>query len=125
MAKHLDKGKKGETDARFYLQKKGYQILECNWRSGRSEIDIIAMHKNTLVFIEVKMRNTNVFGYPEEFVKPEKQKQILKGSLAYTEAKNWSGDVRFDIVSVTDDGKTKSVLHIEDAFYPFNGSIED
>ena len=42
-------GERGEAIAADYLLKKGYKIMECNWRWKRAEIDIIAMKENTLV----------------------------------------------------------------------------
>lgn len=45
-----------------YLENKGYKIIERNFRKGYGEIDIIATHKNILVFVEVKTRTTFLFG---------------------------------------------------------------
>ena len=61
---NISVGKKGEELARDYLSKLGYKILECNKRFSRfCEIDIIALDKNTLVFVEVKTRTTEVCGH--------------------------------------------------------------
>lgn len=59
MARHNDFGQDSETIARSFLLKKGYSILESNWRSGHKEIDIIAKDGEMLVIVEVKARNVN------------------------------------------------------------------
>lgn len=62
------KGKFGENIAAHFLQKKGYKIIERNFRARYGEIDLIATFKNTLVFVEVKTRTGTPFGRPEEAV---------------------------------------------------------
>ena len=58
-------GNAGEDLACRYLEKNGYEILERNKHYSRfCEIDIIAKHKNTVVFVEVKTRRTNAYGTP-------------------------------------------------------------
>ena len=65
MAAHNELGKWGEDLATAYLEQKGYTIVERDWKSGRRDIDIIAIDGNTVVFVEVKTRKNNVFGEPE------------------------------------------------------------
>ena len=106
-------GKDGEMQAERYLQQKGYAIMARNYRYKRSEIDLIALKDNWLVFVEVKMRSSEVFGFPEESVNAAKRKKILEGAAQYLEEANWQGNVRYDIVAIT---KNK-IEHFEDAFY--------
>lgn len=73
----------GEKLAANLLQKKGYRILEKNFRSKLGEIDIIALDKDTLVFIEVKTRWSKSFGPPEEAVTPRKIRSIIKTGQYY------------------------------------------
>lgn len=61
-------GKNGEDLAADFLQKQGYKIIERNFRTRGGEIDIIALHKDTLVYVEVKTRTSHEFGLPEESV---------------------------------------------------------
>ena len=69
MAAHNELGKWGEDCAVDYLQRKGYTIVERDWKSGHRDIDIIAADEDgTLVFVEVKTRRNRLFGNPEEAV---------------------------------------------------------
>ena len=119
MATHNDLGKEGEEIAKIFLEKLGYDILDQNYVYKNAEVDIIALHKNELIFVEVKARSSTSFGFPESFVVPEKQKQMAKVANEYFEKINFEGEIRFDIVAIvlTRDGK-HDVKHIIDAFFP-------
>lgn len=71
-------GDRGENLASELLQKNGYKILTRNFRSKFGEIDIVALDKDTLVFIEVKTRWSRAFGTPEESITPWKIRNIIK-----------------------------------------------
>jgi len=118
MAEHNDLGKKGEEIAAAYLEKKGYLILEKNWRQWRNEIDIIAMNGKCLVIVEVKTRQSNFFGEPEMAVTRDKQKALIRSANAYVRYKNIHSEVRFDILSIIISKTAEQIHHIEDAFYP-------
>ena len=106
-------GKLGEDLAAAYLSEKGYIILSRNYRYKKSEIDIIAIYNNTLIFIEVKFRKNNTFGNPEAFVTAKKESMILMGAENYIFENKWKGKIRFDIVSLT---SKENLVHFEDAF---------
>lgn len=119
MAKHTITGKTGEQLACTYLEEKGYIILHQNWRNKRQEIDIIAQFNNLLIFVEVKTRTGVGFGEPQDFVGRHKEVQLEKASLAYIEAHQYEGEIRFDILAIVIDSLHKShIQHIEDAFFP-------
>ena len=118
MAEHNDLGKQGEEIAADYLVKKGYRVLEKNWRQWRNEIDLVALDKNSLVIVEVKTRQSNFFGEPEMAVTRDKQKALIRAANAYVRYKNIQCEVRFDIVSVIISKTGEQIHHIEDAFYP-------
>ena len=60
-------GREGERRVAEYLRSKGYIILRRNWRDSRfGEIDIIAELNEDLIFVEIKTRRNNYFGYPVE-----------------------------------------------------------
>ena len=77
-------GKYGEDIAKNFLIKKGFQILEMNYRYSRvAEIDIIAEKKDVLHFVEVKTRTQEFFGKPLEAITPNKLKQIYSCAIQY------------------------------------------
>jgi putative endonuclease len=118
MAEHIELGKKGEDIAAAYLEKKGYRILEKNWRQWRNELDLVAVDGKYLVIVEVKTRQSNVFGEPETAVTREKQKTLIRAANAYIRYKNMDMEVRFDIISVILAKDSEQIHHMEDAFYP-------
>jgi putative endonuclease len=118
MAEHNELGKSGEQIAVDHLKKKGYKILETNWRSGKFEIDIIAQGKDQVVVAEVKTRTSNYMMEPEAAVTKEKQRTLIKAANIYVQRYNIELEVRFDIISIVISGKEYRINHIEDAFYP-------
>lgn len=113
---HQSSGQKGEDLAAQFLEEKGYQIVERNFRYKRAEIDMIARKGNLLVFVEVKARSSTTFGYPEDFVDEKKAALIITAADYYINAINWEGLIRFDIVSIMLKSQM-SIRHFEDAFY--------
>jgi len=109
-------GSKGEAEVVEYLKKKGYLVIEKNYRTKYFEIDIIAKTGNTICFIEVKSRKTSKYGLPREAVTKKKQNQIIKGAMTYIKYKRFKTfSYRFDVVEVfLSEGK---INHIENAFW--------
>ena len=94
-------GQEGEQLAADYLVKKGYRIIERNYRFHRNEIDIIARHGRTLCFVEVKTRLSSAKGHPAEAVTLPKQHEIIKAARAYLAlSHNEECDCRFDVVAI-------------------------
>lgn len=75
--------KLGEKIAAQFLTKKGYKIIEKNFRKGYGEIDIIAIKDNTLVFVEVKTRTTSLYGGAMEAIAYHKLKSLMKTTQFY------------------------------------------
>ncbi len=99
--KRRDLGKKGEALAVAFLKKKHYKILFRNYRCRFGEIDIIAVHEKTLVFIEVKTRTSDFFGLPQEAVRQKKQKKISMVAMEFIQRNRLEEkDARFDIVAI-------------------------
>jgi len=118
-------GRKGEDEAVQYLESKGYQILERNFRVNRGEIDIIAKDGDTLVFVEVKTKIRGGFGEPEDRVDRRKQVQLGKVAMGYLQEKMLEDvDCRFDVVAVTKIGGETTIRHIEDAFWLDSEGLE-
>jgi len=109
-------GKKGEDLALQYLQKKGYTLLERNWRFHHKEVDIIATDGRDLVFVEVKTRSGEWFGAPEEAVDSKKQRYLMTAAEAYIKIRDIDTNIRFDVVSIILKPGYQSIDHIEEAF---------
>ena len=91
----------GEDKATEYLRKKGYKIIERNFRKGYGEIDVIAIDKDTLVFVEVKTRTSSSFGSPLESITYWKLKSLIKTAQYYKITHPKLPDsLRIDAVSV-------------------------
>lgn len=110
-------GALGEKLARERLSHQGYKILTRNYDCGLGEIDIIARHKDYLVFIEVKTRFSDEMGHPAEAVTADKRRQIIKAAQFYLKQYTLHDfPCRFDVVSVQM-GEGEPVLEvIENAF---------
>ena len=93
-------GNFGENRAISHLSELGYEIMHRNWRYKHLEIDIIASKDKLLHIIEVKTRSSIEFGYPEQFIKPQKM-QFLKNAAAHFQYQNpgWKY-LQFDVVSI-------------------------
>jgi len=111
-------GQLGENIAEKLLIEKGYQILERNWRFKKAEIDLIAKHKDVLIFVEVKARRHAGVNPPEASVDHKKQILIFSAANAYMDQINHTWEVRFDIITIIfDPEKNPNINHHEDAFF--------
>ena len=117
MAKHNDTGKLGEQIAQRFLKKKQFKILECNWRWGKGEMDIIAEKDDLLVFIEVKTRTKNTFGHPEEAISEKKQNLMYELATEYMYIISYEKEFRFDVIAIVLEPGLE-IKHFEDAFFP-------
>ena len=114
---HLYLGKSGEEAACALLKKSGYKILIRNYKNKLGEIDIIAFDKDVLCFIEVKSRQTDKFGRPQEAIFASKQRKISKVALSFLKEKNlFDKKARFDVVSVIYSGEIPRLDLIKNAF---------
>lgn len=94
-------GKLGEDLACKYLQNNGYKIIERNFEARQGEIDIIAIDKNELVFIEVKTRTTLRYGNPIEAVNENKQKHLIKTIKYYLYSRHLEEEfIRVDVIEI-------------------------
>lgn len=98
-------GIKAESLARKILQTKSYEIITSNYYTKFGEIDIIAKHNDTLVFVEVKARSSLRKGYPEDAVNQRKILNIKKAAYMYvSKEKPKLRRFRIDVVSILNDG---------------------
>ena len=125
-ASRQQRGQAGEDAAVDYLKAHGYAVVARNWRPAREasstlrgEVDCIAWHGKTLVFVEVKTRSSNHQGTPQEAVTPAKQRQLSRLANAYISYHRLTDTpCRFDVVEVwlPDDAKAPRLALHQNAF---------
>lgn len=118
MAQHNLLGNKGEMLASRYLLDKGYAVLHYNWRSGHKEIDLIAKERDTLVFVEVKSRTSELYGNAEDAVDDRKMRLLISAAESYIKRFKIDLKFRFDVITVIGNCEPYRIEHIEDAFAP-------
>lgn len=102
-------GEKGEERASYFLKKKGYKIVEKNYRKPWGEIDIVAKKNGVIHIIEVKsftekegIKNKNDFDEPSDRLTKEKIRRLLRISQTYLEEKGiWEEEWQIDILFVS------------------------
>jgi putative endonuclease len=112
--KKQESGQLGEQLARSTLKQKGYKIIETNYRCRQGEIDIVARHKDCLVFIEVRTKTGRAFGSPEESITAQKKQRMAATAMVYLNShrdlpENW----RIDFVAVELDPLNNKPTRIE------------
>jgi putative endonuclease len=107
----------GEDLAEEWLRARGYRTVARNWRIKLGEIDLICMHGDTLVFVEVKARMNDDFGGPELSVGFRKQQKLRRVAEAYLHFKRPRCDeCRFDVVAVSGGFDRPEIKHFPNAF---------
>jgi len=112
-------GNLGEDIAVSFLSKRGYQILERNFRCRGGEVDIVARdpRDGALVFVEVKTRRNLSYGVPQVAVDQFKQRKISKAALTWLSAKRLDDEIgRFDVIAIMLDDGNYTIEHIVNAF---------
>ena len=110
-------GNEGENRAAAYLESKGFEIIERNWRTKGGEIDIIAGKNDILVFVEVKTLPNGTLDMIQRELNYQKITRILKTSKRFLlNHRQYSNRyVRFDVIVIDMPG-FEPVYHIENAF---------
>lgn len=107
-------GAAGERAAAAWYRRRGYQVVEQNWRCREGEIDLVLAQGRTLVFCEVKTRSSDRFGTPAEAVTWAKQQKVRRVAARYLDDPPFRfGALRFDVAVVD---RTGAVEVIEAAF---------
>jgi putative endonuclease len=115
-------GRLGEQLAADHLVKRGFEILERNYRTRWGELDIVAFDGTTLAFCEVKTRRmADDRRDPLESVHPHKRSRIRKMAsrwLVERTDRPRADELRFDAIGVTFDlsGRLVRLEHLEGAF---------
>ena len=112
-------GRSGESAACAYLETKGFEIIDKNFRCRLGEIDLIAKDKNMHVFIEVKTRYSTQCGQPFESVTYHKQQRLKKLAQVYLKFNYRTVNIlsRFDVISIIYKNAKPEIKHIKNAFY--------
>ncbi len=107
-------GRVGEKKAAEHLEKKGYKIIEKNFKTHVGEIDLIATIDEEIVFVEVKTRSSDAFGAPSEAVDLKKQEKYYKVADEYLlKTKRKDASCRFDVIEI----ENGQINHIINAFW--------
>jgi putative endonuclease len=112
-------GQRGEAAAARYLRRRGYRIVARGDRGQLGELDLVAVQKRTVVFVEVKTRQSQAAGNPGEAVDDDKQRRLTRLALSFLKRHGLlEYPARFDIVAVTwPEGQSRPTIeHYEHAF---------
>jgi putative endonuclease len=110
-------GQAGEAAAAIFYQQAGYEVLAQGYRHKRAEVDLVVRQGTALlVFVEVKTRSGSQYGPPETFVSARKKELFRLAATHLQEELDWRGDIRFDILAVTQLGNGLRLEVFEDAF---------
>ena len=113
-------GKEGERIAEQFLKKKGYKLVERNYRCAAGELDLIVLDQRVIVFVEVKTRTGMGYGTALEAVEARKQRKMIYAAQFFLNAKKLGQrEARFDVIGISWPGAEPQVEHIENAFELF------
>jgi putative endonuclease len=119
-------GQRGEDAAVKFLKRLGYTIIERGSHVHRGEIDIVAVDRRTVVFVEVKTRMSHAAGHPAEAVDRVKQDRLTRLALVYLKRHGLTEyPARFDVVAVTwpKDRRKPTIEHYRNAFEATGGRV--
>ena len=115
--KGLTYGARSEWIAERHLTWRGYRIIARNFRAAGAEIDLVAMHRGTLVFVEVKARRSDTMGPPEASVDDHKRAQIRRAAEIFAvRHRARERPMRFDVIAIRGEGRTSTIKHWRNAF---------
>ena len=111
-------GEAAETQACEYLQQRGLQLLERNFRCRQGEIDLIMRDGTYLVFVEVRYRRNPQFCSGAETVDLRKQQKLISTALFYLQqhGRQAQPPARFDVISMSRRADETVINWIQDAF---------
>jgi putative endonuclease len=110
-------GRRGEDLAARHLRRRGYTILARNYRAAHAEIDLVALDRGTIAFVEVKARTSDAAGTPAEAVDEGKQERVRRAAAAYARAyRTGERPLRFDVIAISGAGRARRLELIKNAF---------
>lgn len=110
-------GAYAEQCAKNHLQKHGLKFIEGNYRSSYGEIDLIMQDQESLVFVEVRYRDSASHGGGISTITRSKKSKLIKTATCYLlEKKLWEKiPSRFDVVALAP-FENEEIIWIKDAF---------
>lgn len=110
-------GRQGEQEAERFLRALGYAIVARNYRCSLGEVDMVALDRQTLVFVEVRTRTGSPLNDPLESVNLRKQRQVAKAALHYLSSHSLhERAARFDVIGIQWTNGSPRLTHIKSAF---------
>lgn len=110
-----ERGREGEALAKQLIVRKGYRVIAENFLCREGEIDLIALHRKELVFIEVKTRRGDTFGSPAESITRAKLQKMQHAAAVFRQRTGLWKPFRFEAVCLTVEPKGKFRLeHLEE-----------
>ena len=112
-------GQRGEAAAARYLRRRGYKVLARSDHFGPGELDLVMLDRRTIVFVEVKTRESHAAGHPAEAVDERKQRRLTRLAVTFLKRHRLlEYPARFDVVAITwpTDRRRPEIEHIENAF---------
>ena len=107
-------GQRGERLAGQFLKRKGYRVIARNFRVKGGEVDLVCRNGDCLVFVEVKTRTAGGLGFPEDAVRQEKRRRLVRAVNLYLARLAQPPQYRIDVVSIehSPDG-SNHIVHYE------------
>jgi putative endonuclease len=117
-------GALGERIAARWLARDGWRVVDRRWRSGRRDLDLVAIRNNVVAFVEVKTRQSTWSGGPVEAVNWRKQRELTRSAQAWIDQRGLlmapeDAVYRFDVVGVVASKERVAVRHVTGAFSAF------
>ena len=117
-------GALGERIAERWLMRDGWQVVDRRWRSGRRDLDLVAVRENVVAFVEVKTRRTSWSGEPVEAVNWRKQRELTRSAQTWIDRRGLlvaprSAVYRFDVIGIVASRERVGVRHVPAAFPAF------
>lgn len=110
-------GRRGEQVAARYLRRRGWRIIGRNFAAAGGEIDLIALDRATLVFIEVKTRIDGEIWTPAAAVDERKRERIRRAASVYVRGRRADNrEIRFDVVAISGVGRARRIELLKDSF---------
>lgn len=106
----------GEALAREHLEAKGLRFIMKNYLCKMGEIDLIMQDKETIVFVEVRVRNTQLHGNPLESITVGKQRKVRRTAERYLQQTNHQGSARIDVIGIDTSTTPPVIIWVDNAF---------